>query len=123
MDKDELKNRLTPEQYNITQNKGTERPFTGQYCYTTTDGIYHCIVCDIELFKSSDKFTSECGWPSFSAESYPGTIKYIDDYSHNTHRIEIICVNCGAHLGHVFEDGPTETKKRYCVNSASLNLK
>jgi peptide-methionine (R)-S-oxide reductase len=123
MDKDELKARLTEEQYNVTQNKGTEKPFSGKYCYTTEDGVYHCIVCDIALFNSGDKFLSECGWPSFSEESFQGTIEYIDDFSFGVHRVEIICKNCHAHLGHVFKDGPTTSGKRYCVNSASLNFR
>jgi peptide-methionine (R)-S-oxide reductase len=123
MNKEDLKQRLTKEQYEVTQNKGTEAPFSGQYCYTSDDGTYYCIVCNSALFNSNDKFVSKCGWPSFDRESFSGTIDYIDDFSHGMKRTEILCKSCGAHLGHVFDDGPTDSKKRYCVNSASLNFK
>lgn len=119
---DELKKRLTDIQYKVTQEAATEKPFTGQYWKFFDDGYYHCIVCNTPLFKSEDKFESECGWPAFSEESFKGTITYTKDTSFGMSRIEIKCAKCGAHLGHVFDDGPTPTRKRYCVNSASINF-
>jgi len=121
--KDELKKRLTDVEYRVTQESDTERPFTGKYCNFFEKGVYNCIVCGVSLFSSTDKFKSHCGWPSFSDESFKDTIVYIEDLSHGMKRVEIKCKNCDAHLGHVFEDGPTETGRRYCVNSASLNFK
>ncbi len=118
---DELKLKLTPMQFHITQEAGTERPFTGEYWDTTEPGTYHCIVCDTELFDSDTKFDAHCGWPSFY-ESRPDTIEYLEDRSHGMRRVETRCKNCGAHLGHVFPDGPKPTGNRYCINSASLNL-
>ncbi len=120
MNKDELKKKLTSEQWEVTQNKGTERPYTGKYYFTDKEGMYHCICCEAELFDSKSKFFSECGWPAFMSDV--GNVSFKDDYSHNMHRVEILCEICGAHLGHVFDED-TETGKRYCVNSASLNLK
>lgn len=121
--REELKQRLSDIEYKVTQESGTERPYTGKYWNSFENGLYNCIVCGIALFKSDHKFKSHCGWPAFSAESFKDTIEYIDDFSHGMNRVEIKCKNCGAHLGHVFEDGPTETKLRYCVNSASLDFK
>jgi peptide-methionine (R)-S-oxide reductase len=122
-DKTDLRKRLTDIEFKVTQESGTERPFTGKYWKFFDDGFYHCIVCDIPLFKSEDKFESECGWPAFSNESYKGTIDYLEDNSFGMKRVEIQCSNCGSHLGHVFKDGPMPTGTRYCVNSASLNFK
>jgi len=121
--KDELKKRLTAVEYDVTQNAGTERPFTGKYWNFFENGVYNCIVCNVPIFTSEDKFESHCGWPSFSNESFKGTVEYLSDYSHGMTRVEIRCKNCGAHLGHVFEDGPLPTRQRYCVNSASINFK
>ena len=120
---DEWKKILTPEQYYILREKGTERPFTGKYWNTSEKGVYSCAGCGAELFTSEQKFESECGWPSFDSEIGKGEkIKKIQDYSHGMVRTEIICANCGGHLGHIFDDGPTATGKRYCVNSVSINL-
>ena len=121
--REELKKRLSDVEFRVTQESDTERPFTGKYCNFFDKGVYNCIVCGVSLFNSTDKFKSHCGWPSFSAESFKETILYIEDLSHGMKRVEIKCKNCDAHLGHVFEDGPTETGRRYCVNSASLNFK
>lgn len=118
----DLKKRLSEIEYNVTQNKDTEKPFSGKYWKFFDDGYYHCIVCDSALFKSEDKYYTSCGWPSFKYASYPDTIDYTEDLSHGMKRVEITCKKCGAHLGHVFEDGPEDTKTRYCVNSASLKF-
>jgi len=120
--KEELKKRLTNIQYNVTQESGTERPYTGVYNDFFQQGIYNCIVCATPIFNSEDKFKSHCGWPAFSAESNKGTIEYITDNSHGMKRTEIRCKNCDAHLGHVFDDGPLPTRIRFCVNSASLDF-
>ena len=118
----ELRERLTPEQFEVTQNAGTERPFTGQYWDVWDDGTYHCIVCDQELFVSDTKFDAGCGWPSFDRAINDDVVSERSDRSFGMIRTEVICSNCGAHLGHVFPDGPTETGLRYCMNSASLRL-
>jgi peptide-methionine (R)-S-oxide reductase len=118
----DLRERLTKEQFEVTQNGGTERPFTGVYCDTKTDGIYRCIVCDEELFDSAAKFDSGTGWPSFTGESEEGRVRRVVDRSHGMIRTEARCNNCDAHLGHVFPDGPGPGSERYCMNSASLRL-
>lgn len=117
-----LKERLTPIQFAVTQDAGTERAFTGEYWDVWNDGTYHCVVCDQELFDSSTKFDAGCGWPSFSEAKAAGLITEKRDVSHGMVRVETVCSGCGAHLGHVFPDGPTETGLRYCMNSASLRL-
>ena len=120
--RDELKLKLTPMQFHITQEAGTERPFTVEYWDTTDPGTYHCIVCGTELFDSETKFDAHCGWPSFYQAIDDGRIEYIEDRAHGMLRTEVRCAKCGAHLGHVFPDGPQPTGDRYCINSASLNL-
>jgi len=122
MNKDDLKKRLTPEQYRVTQEKGTEAPFTGKFMNHHEQGMYSCVVCKTPLFPSNAKFDSGTGWPSFD-QALPDAVKYQEDTSHGMKRMEITCANCGAHLGHVFDDGPTDTGKRYCTNSCSLDFK
>ncbi len=118
----EWKARLTPEQYHVLREKGTDLPFTGVYTYTKDKGMYKCAACGYELFSSDMKFESECGWPSFDKELAGGRIKTVEDRSFGMVRTEILCARCGSHLGHLFDDGPTLTGKRYCVNSTSLNF-
>jgi peptide-methionine (R)-S-oxide reductase len=119
---DELKARLTPAQYEITQNAGTEPPFTGIYNDAKDAGVYRCIVCDEPLFESSTKYESGSGWPSFWQPIDPEAVELHQDRSYGMVRTEVNCATCGAHLGHVFPDGPHPTGERYCMNSASLNL-
>jgi peptide-methionine (R)-S-oxide reductase len=111
-----------PLAYEVTRLAYTERPFTGKYEKIWADGSYHCIACGNHLFNADTKFNAHCGWPSFS-EAIPGAITEIRDTSHGMVRVETVCSQCGAHLGHVFDDGPTPTGLRYCMNSASLDLK
>ncbi len=121
-DKAELAERLTTEQFQVTQNAATERPFSGEYWDVWDDGSYHCIVCDEELFTSDTKFDAHCGWPSFDRAIDDAKVVEKRDVSLGMVRVESLCGKCGAHLGHVFPDGPTETGLRYCMNSASLRL-
>ncbi len=121
MDKDKIK-KENPELYHVAYEKGTEAPFTGKYVHSEEDGMYKCAVCGQDLFKSDAKFDSGTGWPSFD-EAIPGSVKPEEDSSLGMSRTEVICSRCGSHLGHLFNDGPTKTGKRYCLNSVCLDLK
>ena len=122
MNEDEIKKKLTPEEYVVLRQKGTEAPFSGKLLHETRTGKYTCKVCGNELFSSDAKFDSGTGWPSFD-QALPGAVNYKKDVDHGTERTEITCARCGSHLGHVFDDGPTSTGKRFCLNSICLDLK
>lgn len=113
---------LPADLYAVAREKATERAFTGRYTHTDARGTYFCAVCGNRLFRSEAKFASTCGWPSFFEPGRAGSVRYADDHTHGMHRIEVLCGRCHSHLGHVFDDGPAPTRKRYCMNSVSLDF-
>ncbi|MEK7567768.1 MAG: peptide-methionine (R)-S-oxide reductase MsrB [Patescibacteria group bacterium] len=119
MNEEELKNKLSKEEYHVLRERGTETPFTGKYLNEKREGKFLCKVCGNPLFSSDTKFDSGTGWPSFD-KALPGAVELIDDSSHGMRRTEVVCSKCKSHLGHIFSDGPTETGKRYCMNSICL---
>ena len=118
----EWREQLTPEQYEILRRKGTEPPFTGRYVHAKDEGVYRCAGCGAELFSSDTKFESGTGWPSFHSPMFAEAVELSTDVSHGMVRTEVTCRRCGGHLGHVFDDGPRPTGKRFCINSCALDL-
>jgi methionine-R-sulfoxide reductase len=128
MKKDELKSKLTPGQYAVMAEKGTEAPFSGKFLCHSKKGMYACVACGAELFSSENKFElpegdPNSGWPSFHSLTNNDAVKLVDDNSHGMIRTEVTCANCGGHLGHLFNDGPTDSKEHYCINSCTLDFK
>ena len=122
MNRDKLKEKLSEDEFDITQNKGTEAPFSGKYVDNKETGIYRCVCCDGVLFSSRHKYDSKSGWPSFYDVISQDNLSLVNDTSHGMMRTEVTCGNCGAHLGHVFNDGPRPTNLRYCINSLALKF-
>ncbi|MFT4681991.1 MAG: peptide-methionine (R)-S-oxide reductase [Flavobacteriales bacterium] len=122
MEEQDWKSKLSEAEYNVLRNKGTERPFTGEYNLHFENGDYACKGCGETLFKSDSKYDHGCGWPSFTEVAEPGKVKEIRDKSHGMIRTEVVCAKCEGHLGHVFDDGPSENGLRYCINSVSLDF-
>jgi peptide-methionine (R)-S-oxide reductase len=121
-DENYWREKLTPEQFQVCRQKGTEPPFTGKYTDCTKTGTYHCVCCGHPLFASESKFHSGCGWPSFFVPLNANSLDQHQDLSHGMRRVEVTCQSCGAHLGHVFTDGPEPTGLRYCINSVAIDL-